>query len=86
MPGVKEPVILTGKRYLAHDHDPGFDEPLGVFTYRFDRKLKAWQKTELSTGGKVGTGLHLTVTKVNGLGDVILCPGKSGFHILQLEK
>jgi hypothetical protein len=43
-------------------------------------------KTELSTGGKVGTGLHLTVSTVNGLGDVILCPGKSGFHILQLEK
>ena len=86
LPGSKEPVILTGKRYLAHDHDPGFDEPLGVFTYRFDRKASKWMKTELSTGGKVGTGLHLTVTNVNGLGDVILCPGKSGFHVLQLEK
>ncbi len=29
---------------------------------------------------------YFPVSTVSGLGDVILCPGKSGFHILQLEK
>ena len=86
LPGFNEPVILTGKRYLAHDHDPGFDEPLCVVTYRYNRAKKTWLRATLSLGGKVGTGLHMTVATVPGLGDVILCPGKSGFFVLQLEK
>ncbi|MDZ7639305.1 MAG: hypothetical protein U5J83_13810 [Bryobacterales bacterium] len=25
--------ILTGKRFLAHDHDPGAQDPNGIFWY-----------------------------------------------------
>jgi hypothetical protein len=27
--------LLTGKRYMAHDHDPGAREPLGIYWYEY---------------------------------------------------
>jgi hypothetical protein len=84
--GTHHPVIVTGKRYLAHDHDPGAQEPMGVFYYSFDRKSRAWQKFVIDDSGKVGTGLAMTAADMFGTGrQDLICPGKSGLYLFVNE-
>ncbi len=74
--------VFTGKRYLAHDHDPGAEEPLGLYYYQFDRKKKSWQKFVIDSGTKVGTGLQIVVQDINRDGRLdIIAPGKSGLYL-----
>lgn len=76
-----EPVVLTGKRYLAHDHDPGAEEPLSISAYRYDRKANGWRKHPIDRGTSVGTGLQLNALDINRDGRTdILAPGKSGLY------
>ena len=79
-----EPVVVTGKRYLAHDHDPGAEEPLSLTIYAYDRKAKSWKKHPIDRGSAVGTGLQLNAVDIdrNGRPD-ILAPGKSGLYLFE---
>ena len=80
----RQPVVVTGKRYLAHDHDIGAKEPLGVYYYKFDRKAKAWVKYVIDEGTKAGTGLQLTAQDIRHTGRLdLLCPGKSGLYLFE---
>src|SRR5579871_144627 len=80
------PVILTGKRYKAHDHDPGAGEPLGLFYYLYDRKTQQWQKFVIDQGTKVGTGLQLTAVDLHHKGRLdVIAPGKSGLYLFENE-
>jgi len=80
--GRGEPVVVTGKRYLAHDHDPGAEEPLSLTIYAYDRKAKGWRKQPIDRGSAVGTGLQLNAVDMNGDGRMdILAPGKSGLYL-----
>lgn len=84
--GTKQPVILTGKRYKAHDHDPGAQEPLGLYYYRYDKKANAWQKYVIDEGTQTGTGLQLTTVDLRKTGRLdILAPGKSGLYLFLNE-
>lgn len=79
-----EPVVLTGKRYLAHDHDPGAEEPLSLLAYRYDRKAKAWRKQTLDAGTTVGTGLLLGTADLRRTGRIdVIAPGKSGLYLFE---
>lgn len=79
-----EPVVVTGKRYLAHDHDPGAEEPMGLLYYRYDRKAKTWRKFVVDHGNRVGTGLQLNAVDVTGDGRLdLLAPGKSGLYLFE---
>ncbi|MFM7321504.1 MAG: FG-GAP repeat domain-containing protein [Armatimonadota bacterium] len=79
-----EPMVLTGKRYLAHDHDPGAEEPLALLAYRYDRKAKAWRKQVLDTGTTVGTGLLLGTADLRRTGRIdVIAPGKSGLYLFE---
>jgi FG-GAP-like repeat len=74
--------VFTGKRYLAHDHDPGAEEPLGLYYYQFDRKKKTWQKFVVDSGTQTGTGLQIVVQDINRDGRLdIIAPGKSGLYL-----
>ncbi len=82
--GDRQPVILTGKRYKAHDHDPGAAEPLGLYYYRYDRRKSRWEKYVIDQGTTVGTGLQLTAVDLFGTGRLdILAPGKSGLYLFR---
>lgn len=80
--GSKQPVILTGKRYKAHDHDPGAGDSLCLVYYKYDRKGKAWQKVVIDEGTQAGTGLQLTTADLRHTGRLdIIAPGKSGLYL-----
>ncbi len=81
------PVVLTGKRYLAHDHDPGAKEPLGLFYYKYDRAEKRWVKCVIDENTHTGTGLQLTAVDLRKTGRLdIIAPGKSGLYLFQNDR
>ena len=76
--------VFTGKRYKAHDHDPGAEEPLGLYYYQFDRKKKSWQKFVIDAGTQTGTGLLMVVEDITGDKRLdIVAPGKSGLYLFK---
>lgn len=80
--------IVTGKRFLAHDHDPGAQDPNGLFWYESiptpDGKGIAWVRHILSYGGAIGGGMQMPVGDVDGDGDLdIVAPGKGGLYLLE---
>lgn len=80
----EQPVVVTGKRFLAHDHDDGAREPLCICYYRFDRKSAAWKKYVIDEGTHTGTGLQLTARDIRRTGRLdLLCPGKSGLYLFE---
>jgi len=84
--GNRHPVILTGKRYKAHDHDVGAGEPLGLYYYTFDRRKQAWRKFVIDQGTQAGTGLQLTAVDLRRTGRLdIIAPGKSGLYVFYNE-
>ncbi len=77
------PEIVTGKRFHAHDNDPGVGDPLVIFDYAFDRATRAFRRTTIHEGGAIGAGLTLTAVDLDKDGDVdLVCPGKSGLYLL----
>lgn len=84
--GGRENVILTGKRYKAHDHDPGAEDPLGLYYYRYDRKAKQWLKFVIDYNTKTGAGLQLNAVDLRKTGRLdIIAPGKTGIYVLENE-
>lgn len=81
------PGVLTGKRYYAHNgNDPGGNDPVGVYYYRYDRDNGEWNKMVLDYGNRVGLGLMPAVDDLDGDGDIdIICSGKSGLYLLLNE-
>jgi hypothetical protein len=76
--------VFTGKRYKAHDHDPGAEEPLGLYYYQFDKKKNVWQKFIIDAGTQAGTGLLMVVQDITGDKRLdIVAPGKSGLYLFQ---
>jgi hypothetical protein len=82
--------ILTGKRYMAHDHDPGAKEPLGVYWYERTTTVNpgtgkptlARVKHILDYSTRTGGGMQLPVADIDGDGDLdIAAPGKSGLFL-----
>ena len=84
--GNGRPVVVTGKRYKAHDTDPGVDDPLGLFYYRFDRATKRPRKFVIDSGTRVRTGLHLTAVDLRRTERLdLIAPGKSGLYLFENE-
>jgi hypothetical protein len=75
--------IVTGKRYLAHEIDPGAYEPLGLYWYRLNDR-GGYVKHVIDFGGRAGGGMQIPVIDLDGDGDLdLLAPGKSGLYLFE---
>jgi VCBS repeat protein len=75
--------IVTGKRYLAHESDPGAYEPLGLYWYRLSEKGQ-YTKHVIDFGGKAGGGIQTPIVDIDGDGDLdLVAPGKSGLFLFE---
>ena len=87
--------FVTGKRFMAHNgSDPGEREPLGVYWYEY-RQVAApagsaggpqveWIRHLIDYGGRMGGGMQIPVTDLDGDGDLdLVCAGKSGLFVAE---
>jgi len=77
--------LVTGKRYYAHNgNDPGENDPVCVYYYKFDAPTKNWTRHIIHEGGRVGFGINTAVVDIDGDGDIdVVAPGKSGLYLLE---
>jgi hypothetical protein len=70
--------IITGKRYLAHEGDPGAYEPLGLYWYRWSPQEGHFIKHVIDHGAKAGGGIQIIAVDIYGDGGIdLVAPGKS---------
>jgi hypothetical protein len=85
--GDGKPEFVTGKRYMAHDHDPGAREPLGVYWYQFLKGQNGqvvWVKHIIDYSSRTGGGMQIPVADIDGDGDLdLVTPGKSGLFLFE---
>jgi hypothetical protein len=77
--------LVTGKRYYAHNgNDPGENDPVCVYYYKFDASTRNWTRHTIHEGGRVGFGINTAVVDIDGDGDIdVVAPGKSGLYLLE---
>lgn len=85
--GDGKPDFLTGKRYMAHDHDPGAREPLGIYWYEFlagDDGQPVWVKHVVDYSTRTGGGMQIPVADLDGDGDPdFVTAGKTGLFLFE---
>ena len=68
--GDKQPELIAGKRYMGHEgKDPGEYERIVLYSYRFDRNLRTFQR-ELLAADCAGFGLDPKTADIDGDGDL----------------
>jgi len=76
--------LVTGKRYHAHDTDPGAEDPRCLYWYTFDRAARRWQRHVIQEGGAAGTGTSSALVDIDRDGDLdLVAPGKSGLFLFE---
>jgi len=82
----KEPELVTGKRYRAHqEHDPGSLDPLGLYYFKIDGgKFRRFTIDNGPAGRASGAGIYLWVADIDGNGwKDIVAPGKDGLFLFK---
>lgn len=79
--------LLTGKRLFAHNgHDKGGREPLGLYWYEYVRMPQGWEWVRhiIHYGGRVGGGMQIPVSDMDGDGDLdFVVAGKGGVFLFE---
>jgi len=78
--------IVTGKRFYAHEHDPGANEPLGLYWYEpFNSPGRIqWRRHIIDYSTRTGAGLQIPVVDIDGDGDLdVVVAGKSGLYLFE---
>ena len=77
--------LITGKRYYAHEHDPGANETLGVYWYEaLDKEGTQWRRHILDYGTRTGGGMQIPVVDIDGDGHLdVVVAGKSGLYLFE---
>ena len=85
--GDGRPELITGKRLFAHNgHDPGGREPLGLYWYERIKtgKTWGWARHLIHYGGRVGTGMQISVADIDDDGDLdFAVAGKGGVFLFE---
>lgn len=80
--------LVAGKRFLAHDHDPGAQEPLGLYWYEFrpkaDGKGIEWIRHIIDYSSDAGAGMQIALRDYDQDGDLdFAVAGKSGAFLFE---
>jgi hypothetical protein len=78
--------LVTGKRYYAHEHDPGAAEPLGVYWYEPVQSAGRlqWIRHVIDYSSRAGGGMQIPIVDIDGDGDLdIVVAGKSGLFLFE---
>ena len=78
--------LITGKRYRAHmGHDPGADDPLGVYIFKIDGGKFVRHTVDYGPPDEAsGVGIYFWVQDLDGNGwKDIVAPGKEGLYLFR---
>lgn len=77
--------LVAGKRFQGHDgRDPGENDPLAIYWYKFIEASRTWQRHTISLGAGCGMDLDPKLVDIDADGDLdILAPARSGLHLLE---
>ncbi|MBM3810234.1 MAG: VCBS repeat-containing protein [Acidimicrobiia bacterium] len=80
--------ILTGKRYMAHEHENGAREPLGIYWYETitsgDPPRMQWVRHVIDFSTRAGGGMQIPVVDIDGDGDLdFAVGGKLGVFLFE---
>jgi hypothetical protein len=78
--------FIAGKRFLAHDHDPGAQEPLGIYWYEWRKSGNniEWIRHVIDYSSSAGAGMQIAVADYDGDGDLdFAVGGKSGAFLFE---
>ncbi len=78
--------FITGKRFWAHEHEPGANDVLGIYWYEY-RKVAGkveWIRHIIDYGSSAGAGMQIATADIDGDGDLdIAVGGKSGAFLFE---
>lgn len=78
--------FMTGKRFWAHEHEPGANEPLGIYWYEYRKGEKGieWIRHIIDYGSSAGAGMQIATADIDGDGDLdFAVGGKSGAFLFE---
>ncbi|MFN7921539.1 MAG: VCBS repeat-containing protein [Bryobacteraceae bacterium] len=89
--GDGKPDIVTGKRWMAHEHENGAREPNGLYWYEtitipppIGKGQLQWVKHVIDFGGRAGGGMQVQVADIDGDKDLdIAVGGKLGVFLFE---
>jgi hypothetical protein len=82
--------VLSGKRYMAHEHEPGAFDPLGIYWYETIRTSPnpdqpptlQWVRHVIDFSTRAGGGMQIPVADIDGDGDLdFAVAGKLGVFL-----